>query len=108
MTTTFSNGTEYEKWSAAWCKTCVHDRAYREAVGDGHDALGCELIVAGMSGEPVEEWRRGPLWSPQTVVYCTRYEPETVDASGSRRATHHENGGINPDLGTALALLEGP
>lgn len=80
---TFSNGTEFDQWSAAWCKTCVHDRNYRESVGDGNDGPGCELILAGMCGEPVGDWREGPHWSPQTVVYCTRYERELAPASES-------------------------
>lgn len=80
---TFSNGTEFDQWSSAWCKTCIHDRTYREGAGDGHDGPGCELILAGMCGEPVEEWRQGPLWSPQTVVYCTRYEYDSPPAAES-------------------------
>lgn len=48
MTAYFSNGSEWDAWSAAWCETCIHDAT--EHVG------------------------RGPDWSPQTVAWCSQCE----------------------------------
>lgn len=62
---TFSNGSEYDAWATAWCRTCSND----------DDGLGCpvidRLLILGSS----IELRRGPAWSPQTVVTCADYDP---------------------------------
>ena len=69
----FSNGTEYESWREAWCDTCAHDREFRD-----DDGPGCMLNLSALMGETPPEWGRGPMWSPQTVTYCTQYEAETL------------------------------
>jgi len=69
---TFSNGTEYRLWQQAWCETCEHDREFRNDQGPG-----CLINVSVLMGENPPEWGRGPLWSPQTVRYCTAYVAET-------------------------------
>ena len=58
-----SNGTEGEQWMQAWCRTCVND------VNED-----CPIVLAALTGEQPYEWRRGPFWSPQTVVSCDDYE----------------------------------
>jgi len=82
----FSNGTEWDAWNAAWCETCVHD------VNGPED--GCQIVLQLLLGEKPEEVGHGPLWSPQTVAYCTKYEPRP------RPAYHGEVVGaeINGDL----------
>lgn len=69
--TAFSNGTEYEQWREAWCDTCVHDREFRDDAGPG-----CLLNLSALMGQVPPEWGRGPLWSPPTIRYCTKYERE--------------------------------
>jgi len=59
-----SNGTEGQAWMAAWCETCAKD------VDDN-----CPIVLAGLVGNDPPEWHPGPLWSPQTVMYCTEYDP---------------------------------
>ena len=58
-----SNETEGEAWMAAWCSTCTKD------VDDN-----CPIVLDGMLGNDPPEWHDGPLWSMQTVMYCTEYE----------------------------------
>lgn len=62
--TLFSNGTEFLAWQQAWCNTCKHD------INED-----CEIVAHMLGGERPVEIGRGPLWSPQTVNYCTKYEP---------------------------------
>ena len=66
MTAYFSNGSEWDAWSAAWCETCIHDAAGPED--------GCPIILQLLLGEPTEHVGRGPDWSPQTVAWCSQYE----------------------------------
>lgn len=61
-----SNGAEGEAWMAAWCATCVHD------VGAPDD--GCHILLDGLLGNYPKEWRRGPLYSPETATTCDAYE----------------------------------
>lgn len=58
-----SNGTEGDGWMAAWCRTCQND------VNED-----CPILFNGLIGEEPPEWHDGPLWSPQTVIFCTEYE----------------------------------
>lgn len=47
----FSNGTEWEIWSANWCERCAHDKPARR----GKPENGCPLILAVMLGKtPIE------------------------------------------------------
>jgi hypothetical protein len=62
-----SNGTEGEAWVAAWCHSCANDHP--------DDDVYCPILMEGLIGNDPPEWHRGPLWSPQTVMYCTAYEP---------------------------------
>jgi hypothetical protein len=60
-----SNGTEGEAWVAAWCHTCAEDVEEN-----------CPILLASLifdDGPP--QWHRGPMWSPQTAIYCTAYHP---------------------------------
>lgn len=66
MTAYFSNGSEWDAWSADWCETCIHDAAGPED--------GCPIILQLLLGEPTEHVERGPDWSPQTVAWCSQYE----------------------------------
>lgn len=59
----FSNGTEFEAWSAAWCETCV-----------GSTEGNCKILLELLINNDSEKIKRGPLWSPQTVNYCLAYE----------------------------------
>lgn len=65
MSATFSNSTEYDQWASAWCATCVHDQDENNL---------CPLPLQAMLDEDVPEWGKGPMWSPQTVVFCMKYE----------------------------------
>ncbi len=58
----FSNGTEFEAWSEAWCGSCKKDFESCKVIDD--------LFILGYS----ESLAKGPLWSPATVAYCTEYE----------------------------------
>lgn len=58
-----SNGTEGEAWMEAWCRTCIKD------VSED-----CQILLEGLMGGEPEQWHRGPMWSPQTVIYCTEYK----------------------------------
>ena len=57
------NGSAWADWKAAWCDTCVND------INED-----CPIILSGMLLDQPPEWRRGPLWSPQTAQYCVSYE----------------------------------
>jgi hypothetical protein len=70
----FSNGAEWDDWNAAWCETCAHD------INGPED--GCPIILQLMMGEQPNEVGRGPGWSPQTVAYCTKYEPRPLPYRG--------------------------
>lgn len=73
MSAPFSNGTEYELWREAWCDTCAEDTDFRSDSGTG-----CLLNLSALCGETPTQWRQGPMWSPQTVIYCTAYTPEAT------------------------------
>lgn len=59
-----SNGAEGDAWMLAWCRTCEEDVDEQ-----------CAILTSGLIGNAPSEWRRGPLWSPQTAIYCTAYRP---------------------------------
>jgi hypothetical protein len=64
----FSNGTEFDIWSATWCDTCLADRPFRNGISE----WGCRLIeVATFEGIP-DEW----LDTGHPGDYrCTAYKP---------------------------------
>jgi hypothetical protein len=69
-----ANGTEGAAWMAAWCRTCAGD-------ANGN----CPILLDGIIGNHPMEWRRGPMWSPQTAIFCVSYSPkvQTVPGGGS-------------------------
>lgn len=49
----FSNGTEWECWSANWCDRCLRDAPFR----NGISSQGCPLLLVAMTGERIPgEW----------------------------------------------------
>lgn len=50
----FSNGTEYEAWSAAWCDRCEVD--HDDLHGGRSDGPGCILVALAMCDEEVPQW----------------------------------------------------
>jgi hypothetical protein len=55
--TAFSNGTEWECWSANWCDRCLRDAPFR----NGISSQGCALILLAMVGERTPgEWLEQP------------------------------------------------
>lgn len=73
-----SNGTEGEQWMHAWCRTCIHDKP----AGEGRPESGCQILLEGLMGGHPQQWRRGPFWSPQTVVTCDEWEWDNPEREG--------------------------
>lgn len=77
----FSNGTEQEAWSAAWCDHCVHDHGIH---ADAADAPACELFYAGAMLAGTEGWRWPEAWLPEpddgrfflpSRMICGQFQP---------------------------------
>lgn len=66
----FSNGTEWEMWSANWCERCIHDSP--KLVDQGK---GCPLIMLGMTGFIPAEWMEQPGDSPDRY-HCIQFRNE--------------------------------
>jgi hypothetical protein len=65
MSAAFSNGHEFECWSAKWCNDCKHD--------DGESNF-CDILSNAMLGEEVPK-----EWSPGTDdlrdrYHCSKFE----------------------------------
>lgn len=63
----FSNGTEWDCWSANWCNRCVHDQNIDEG--------GCILILQALldHGTP-EEWVPDQPNSLGNQYICTKFQ----------------------------------
>jgi hypothetical protein len=64
----FSNGSEWENWSANWCGRCIRDRL------SGQTEDECPLILDVMLGETPEEFYKNSA-RDYTSVLCTRFSP---------------------------------
>jgi hypothetical protein len=63
---TFSNGSEYEMWSANWCGTCT-----RDVDGD------CPLVSVALLERKPAEWIAQPRDQyPYNAYHCTAYQSE--------------------------------
>lgn len=68
----FSNSDMGETWMAHWCRTCVHDTAYKE-----FPERGCPIILDLLLHIPNDHIRRVPTNASRYVgvegVICTKY-----------------------------------
>lgn len=65
----FSNGFEWDNWSATWCGTCKHDDDFG---GDGQ----CPLLGVALIGEATPaQWREVSLGGLANRYECESYEP---------------------------------
>lgn len=66
----FSNGTEWECWSANWCDRCAVDAPFRNGIA----GRGCRLIeVAVISGRTPAEWFEQPIDEQGRTSLSDRY-----------------------------------
>ena len=56
----FSNGTEWEIWSASWCDRCLREAPFR----NGMSQTGCPLILVSLQALIPAEWMDQPDGSP--------------------------------------------
>lgn len=63
MTAAFSNGFEYDAWTANWCHRCTKDET-----GTAPDGVYCEILNLALCGGEVP-----PEWSPGTDDLRDRY-----------------------------------
>jgi len=73
----FSNGYEWERWSAAWCETCTKD-----SLGLPADApeVFCPIVGSAMVDGPTPlEWRENEPNGLETRYTCTEYEPRDAE-----------------------------
>ena len=62
----FSNGFEWDCWSAAWCHRCVHD---------SDEDSGCPLQgVALLLGKTPSQWVSGELLGLETRYSCNSFK----------------------------------
>lgn len=54
---TFSNATEFDYWSGAWCARCLREAPLRSGL---KNAQGCPLVAVAMLGRVPQEWFRQP------------------------------------------------
>lgn len=71
----FSNGTEWEIWSANWCDRCLVEAPFRNGL---KGATGCPLIVTAMSEVPAE-W-----FTPEPGTSSDRYRCLNFKGPGGR------------------------
>lgn len=80
VTHAFSNGTEGDAWTSAWCDYCVHDHGMHE--GQGEQPM-CQLVLNSMihvADEPLnpEAWVAEPddgvYFLPSRMI-CLRFKP---------------------------------
>lgn len=57
----FSNGFEWDCWSAAWCNECVHEDD-------------CPLILVAMLGKTPVEWTEDEPLGLETRYVCQEFE----------------------------------
>ena len=74
----FSNGTEWECWSANWCDRCTREAPFR----NGISSQGCPLILIAMSERIPAEWFEQP-WSPDGHPPLDRYHCMEFRAPGN-------------------------
>ena len=73
----FSNSTDGEIWTSAWCDTCIWDLG-----ADQHPENGCPILLNLLMHQPDEHIRTAPVRSGQvgpSVTICTNYQPIPVD-----------------------------
>lgn len=63
----FSNGTEWDNWSANWCGTCIHDR-----LGKGSKDTECPLILEMFMGDEPKQIIKNPGHDYTTTI-CTSW-----------------------------------
>jgi hypothetical protein len=68
----FSNGTEWECWSANWCDRCIHDKPARQ----GDEGNGCPLILIGFCGRTPLEWMEHERFSLGDRYHCIEFRDE--------------------------------
>lgn len=61
--TAFSNGSEYDAWSASWCRKCIHDD-----MGTAPGGTYCPIISSVQLTNQIP-----PQWSPGTDDLPDRY-----------------------------------
>lgn len=69
MVTAFSNGFEYDAWSASWCAMCLHDE-----LGHAPEGTYCPILTDVMANNEVPA-----QWTPGTDdlrdrYHCSSYE----------------------------------
>jgi hypothetical protein len=76
----FSNGSEWEIWSANWCQKCVHEKALRE----GRDSLGCPLVAVAMChGRTPIEWLTPDSTEGPDDYHCIEFRNEDDGRGGN-------------------------
>lgn len=73
----FSNGTEWECWSAHWCQTCTKDSM---GLPPGPPEVFCEIVTTAIIGqETPTEWTENDLRGLGYRYTCSEYEPRDGD-----------------------------
>lgn len=72
----FANGTEGERWEAAWCDRCLHDAPFRR-MGKG---TGCPILMVAVAEMTPAEWLEGPRddngrYSMDHQYTCIEFRP---------------------------------
>jgi hypothetical protein len=92
----FSNGTEFDIWSANWCARCRHDAGYSDATPE----KGCPLLPAALCGERIPEWLLNDEYvgDPVRRVTCLNFR-DRDDPGGDE---DHEPTPLPPPPGQGL------
>jgi hypothetical protein len=80
----FSNGTEWECWSANWCDRCTREAPFRNGISN----QGCPLILVSLSDRIPAEWMEQP-WNgehpPLERYHCIEFRAPGNGGGGEPR-----------------------
>lgn len=85
----FSNSTEGDAWTAAWCDRCAHDR--------GGPDDGCVILLVGLMGKTPAEWLPQDRMRLGEQYRCTEFrkgkrpDPPPVQVPGQLALFHEGN-----------------